>query len=256
MLQNYPGEYEVIILYCKDYTEYYHKFAQDTSLGCNVRLYPMDEPKYFHLGAFRNLGAYYARSDRLIFASIDIVRKSNFLKLVDRQLEDNCLTTAGSFHVDKCRKYFSKIWRYNNRDFKFDEPVNLAYKNFNKELTLTFGTMFVKKDDFIEIGGYDMNMLFQEDAHIDRKFDFYYREKGAEHPIIRLEDAKRYGGIKCKGIRDKDMATHGMIVDTKFKTIARNYIKKEITGDFTPLNMNLDYLKSQVYRKWTSKGVK
>jgi len=250
MLQRCPFDYEVIVVYCDDRSRYYRRFAQEKVENCDVKMYPLDKPDNFHLGTFRNLGSYYASGDTLIIASVDIVRRSNFLQMIDEYIKPKeYFSTVGSFHLPDPNKYVRKYNRYNITK-NFDTTVDKVCKEWDNTHDIDYGTVIVDKQDYINMGGYNKKFFFHEDAYLDKRADKYYGEKGAEHPIERLTDTKLFGGFKCKGNKlDKTCIMHGMLIPHVYKTLSNKFLQQPL-DDVEPLNMNEKFLKSELYSPW------
>jgi len=241
--------YEVIVLHCTEYGKQIKDLKRHKSENCSYRVKRIDTPDYFNLAAFRNLGIYYANGENVCIASVDIIRRSDFLKNINYLLiKNDCWISAGSFHIPKHTDYLADVNSYNQTN-KFDVIMDTISKDFKYKHTIDYGTSIVKKEHITSIGGYDDNILFHEDADIDRRADFYFRERGVEHPIIRTTDTKKYPGAKLKGIKKIDMRSHGMLIKHSDKKASRQLMfEKESSGyKFTPLNMDEEYLMSRLY---------
>lgn len=256
LLQNCLFEYEVIVLYCDERENYYKRLMDNKVRNCDVRLFPIKQPKYFHLGSFRNLGVYYAKGDNLIVASIDIVRRSNFIEMVELFVTTNCLSSVGSFHILDHTKYLGKFSQYDDNK-NFDRIVNKVSSDFKHQHTIDYGTFIVRREHFLNVGGYDNRLYFHEDVGLDIKFNNYFKEKGVKEPIIRLKETELFGGFKCKG--DKKLGNcsmHGMVVSKPYKSASMRLIETDFWKDSTkPMRMDEVYLKKKIHRNWPSEDI-
>ena len=117
LLQKFKYDYEVLLLHCTNYTKPISFINDNRVSNCRFKTFEIKKPNIFNLAAFRNLGASYSSGDRLIFASVDIIRKNDFLKNVDEYTPHDCWVSMGSYHItEDYRKYLKKIEKYNNEN--------------------------------------------------------------------------------------------------------------------------------------------
>ena len=253
LLQESKVPYEVVLLHCTDYEEKIRELVDKHKPdNCDFKIYDINKPKYFNLAAFRNLGAYYAEGERLCFASVDIVRRRDFINQIDNSTDHNCWVSAGSFHIPIHTQYFKDI-DYYSKKHTFDKAIiKVAAKN-NLTHTLDYGTAFVNKEHFVNFGGYGDSLLFHEDVHIDMRANEYFKRRGSKHPIERTTDVTKYPGVKLKGRKRIDMHTHGMLIEHADKKAARKILKTVDKHEETlvfdkPLNLDESYLMERIYR--------
>ena len=153
-------------------------------------------------GIARNNGAKYAKGDYLLFLDADMYINKDFLENSINEITKRKLDMASV----KLSPYFQDLKK--NKKFKkyFDKFVYLAYNQvinlyqYTKKPFANGGSIFVKKDLFEKVGGFDESLNLWEDwdftirASKEGKFRFLKSTK-AYHSMRRFEKDGRFSYI-------------------------------------------------------------
>jgi len=237
------GDYEIILLTCNDKTRYeeqINKFFRK-----HIIIKRLNKPKLFNLSAFRNLGAFYSKGEYLLFVGVDIVGlKSTLRTLQNLNISTPEVVGHSKFITD------TKVLDACVLGQSFDEIIfNKGQKNRegfkNKN---SYGAIkYIKREDFINIGGYNSNILFHDDAEFDRRLARQLTTNGN----VELLNSKLFFKHIRPG-REYATETHRAIIPTYIKNKNWNDLQNFDKGnvyELPKLNLNENFLMNKIYQE-------
>lgn len=250
LIQKCSFDYEVILVHCDKTSSYEKIYNRYHVKNCTSKIFYLEPPKFFNLSSFRNIGGYYSKGERLIFASVDIIRKTNFLKSIDENTNHKCLCSFGSFHLNDFKLEIKEgIKEITTNKRNFDEIIDSNLLRNGGKHTINYGTLCLDKKHFVSIGGYNMDLYFHEDMEFDCRANEYFKRLKEDHPIIRYEDTKLFSGVKCWTPERKK---HSSIIPKGQKRVSIKKVKKVDFSKwkFESLKMSSEqYFKDMIYRE-------
>lgn len=153
-----------------------------TSFSDKLRLSIIDAPRG-NVSKSRNKGALSSYFDHIVFFDADVSIESTFLEKIAKEIEKSNPDILTSWNIPVSKKVSDKFM------FWFHNAVILeGMKYFTPGAVGVF--IYVRKDIFMKVGGFNEQITFGEDFDLTRRFS------KAGYKYILLKDPKIYVSVR------------------------------------------------------------
>ena len=190
MLQSANEPYEVVLNLFNDQKPRYEALAEGRSPHCQLQIRVYDKPGFFNISAANNLGAHVARGESILFANSDVVYPSATADLIAGELVGRDIRYAGLTRINLSPEATSALPPVSS--FTSAGSMDAPFAAAKPESEWAHQGWLVHRQTFLELGGFDPNVLVAEDRDIRRRAHHYLSRTGAQKTVIIADSIKGY----------------------------------------------------------------